>query len=173
MMYFALSHGMRFGSTAQPSVNFLRIFMTDGCVLQFCREGMGAGIYSDAGHNTCGSNYNKDPHGLGAGLWQHEIQDAERYFNDWGFDFIKIDWCGGSKVGSSWRVSGDIRPNWPSICDMINKNLYLSAYTGGGHYNDMDMMVVGYNGGKDSAFREDSYGSNFGLTYIHRHHHQP
>ena len=61
--------------------------------------GMKAGIYSDAGHNTCGSNYNKDPHGLGAGLWQHEVQDAERYFNDWGFDFIKIDWCGGSKLG--------------------------------------------------------------------------
>lgn len=167
--------------------------------------GMKAGIYSDAGHNTCGSNYNKDPHGLGAGLWQHEVQDAERYFNDWDFDFIKIDWCGGSKlgldveqrymrireiidsvankhidinvcrwrypgtwvskVGSSWRVSGDIRPNWPSICAMIEKNLYLSAYAGGGSYNDMDMMVVGYNGGKDSAFWEDSYGSNFGLTY--------
>ena len=167
--------------------------------------GMKAGIYSDAGHNTCGSNYNKDPHGLRAGLWQHEVQDAERYFNDWDFDFIKIDWCGGSKlgldvehrymrireiidsvankhidinvcrwrypgtwvskVGSSWRVSGDIRPNWPSICAMIEKNLYLSAYAGGGSYNDMDMMVVGYNGGKDSAFWEDSYGSNFGLTY--------
>lgn len=167
--------------------------------------GMKAGIYTDAGHNTCGSNYNKDPHGLGAGLWQHEVQDAERYFNEWDFDFIKIDWCGGSKlgldpkerylrireiidsvatkhidinvcrwrypgtwvnkVGSSWRVSGDIRPNWPSICDMIGKNLYLSAYAGGGCYNDMDMMVVGYNGGKDSAFWEDSYGSNFGLTY--------
>lgn len=167
--------------------------------------GMKAGIYTDAGHNTCGSNYNKDPHGLGAGLWQHEVQDAERYFNEWDFDFIKIDWCGGSKlgldpkerylrireiidsvatkhidinvcrwrypgtwvnkVGSSWRVSGDIRPNWPSICDMISKNLYLSAYAGGGCYNDMDMMVVGYNGGKDSAFWEDSYGSNFGLTY--------
>lgn len=167
--------------------------------------GMKAGIYTDAGHNTCGSNYNKDPHGLGAGLWQHEVQDAERYFNEWDFDFIKIDWCGGSKlgldpkerylrireiidsvatkhidinvcrwrypgtwvnkVGSSWRVSGDIRPNWTSICDMISKNLYLSAYAGGGCYNDMDMMVVGYNGGKDSAFWEDSYGSNFGLTY--------
>lgn len=167
--------------------------------------GMKAGIYTDAGHNTCGSNYNKDPHGLGAGLWQHEVQDAERYFNEWDFDFIKIDWCGGSKlgldpkerylrireiidsvatkhidinvcrwrypgtwvnkVGSSWRVSGDIRPNWPSICEMISKNLYLSAYAGGGCYNDMDMMVVGYNGGKDSAFWEDSYGSNFGLTY--------
>lgn len=167
--------------------------------------GMKAGIYSDAGHNTCGSSYNKDQNGIGAGLWQHEVLDAERYFNDWGFDFIKIDWCGGkklgldpgerymrireiidsvankhidinvcrwrypgtwvSKVGSSWRVSGDIRPNWKSICDMIDKNLYLSAYAGGGCYNDMDMMVVGYNGGKDSAFWEDSYGSGFGLTY--------
>ena len=167
--------------------------------------GMKAGIYSDAGHNTCGSSYNKDKNGLGAGLWEHEVLDAERYFNEWGFDFIKIDWCGGrklgldteqryleireiidsvahkhidinvcrwrypgtwvSKVGSSWRVSGDIRPNWKSICDMISKNLYLSAYAGGGGYNDMDMMVVGYNGGKDSAFWEDSYGSGFGLTY--------
>lgn len=60
--------------------------------------GMKAGIYSDAGHNTCGSSYNKDKNGLGAGLWQHEIQDAERYFNEWDFDFIKIDWCGGIMV---------------------------------------------------------------------------
>ena len=27
------------------------------------------------------------------------------------------------------------------------------------------MMVVGYNGGKSSAFLEDSYARNFGLTY--------
>ena len=167
--------------------------------------GMKAGIYSDAGHNTCGSSYNNDKNGLGAGLWQHEIQDAERYFNDWGFDFIKIDWCGGKKlgldemqrytrireiidsvsykhidinvcrwnypgtwvkdVGSSWRISGDIRPNWTFICKMIEKNLYLSAYAGDGGYNDMDMLVVGYNGGKDSPFWEDSYSSGFGLTY--------
>jgi hypothetical protein len=42
MMGFTLSHGMRFGSTAQPSVHFLRIFMTDGTrQTQFCREGTG------------------------------------------------------------------------------------------------------------------------------------
>ena len=167
--------------------------------------GMKAGIYSDAGHNTCGSSYNHDKNGIGAGLWQHEIQDAERYFNEWGFDFIKIDWCGGKKlgldeearykrireiidsvankhidinvcrwrypgtwvknVGSSWRISGDIRPNWKFIWKMIEKNLYLSAYAGDGSYNDMDMLVVGYNGGKDSPFWEDSYSSGFGLTY--------
>lgn len=53
-----------------------------------------AGIYSDAGHNTCGSSYNHDLNGLGAGLWGHDVQDAERYFNEWDFDFIKIDYCG-------------------------------------------------------------------------------
>ncbi|MBR5563862.1 MAG: alpha-galactosidase [Bacteroidales bacterium] len=167
--------------------------------------GMKAGIYSDAGNNTCGSFYNHDENGLGAGLWQHEIQDAERYFNDWGFDFIKIDYCGGQKqgldeeetytrireiidsvankhinisvcrwsypgtwvknVGSSWRISNDIRPSWKSICKMIEKNLYLSAYAGDGGYNDLDMLVVGYNGGKDSAFGKKRKGTTFGLTY--------
>ena len=63
------------------------------------RLGMKAGIYSDAGHNTCGSNYNKDPFGKGVGLWRHDAVDAERYFNDWGFDFIKIDYCGASALG--------------------------------------------------------------------------
>lgn len=62
-------------------------------------KGLKAGIYSDAGHNTCGSSYNHDLNGLGAGLWQHEIQDAERYFKEWDFDFIKIDYCGGRDLG--------------------------------------------------------------------------
>ena len=53
--------------------------------------GLKAGIYSDAGHNTCGSSYNHDLNGLGAGLWSHDVQDAQRYFNEWDFDFIKID----------------------------------------------------------------------------------
>ena len=57
--------------------------------------GLKGGIYSDAGDNTCGSSYNHDLNGLGAGLWNHDIQDAERYFNEWDFDFIKIDFCGG------------------------------------------------------------------------------
>lgn len=56
--------------------------------------GLKAGIYSDAGHNTCGSSYNHDLNGLGAGLWSHDVQDAQRYFNEWDFDFIKIDYCG-------------------------------------------------------------------------------
>ena len=167
--------------------------------------GMKAGIYTDAGHNTCGSNYNKDPYGIGVGLWKHDIQDAERYFNEWDFDFIKIDYCGASalsldertryerireavdsvahkhvdigvcrwaypgtwvkNVGSSWRTSHDIRPNWKSIKEMVALNLYLSAFASDGLYIDMVLLVVGYNGGKSSAFPEDFYARDFGLSF--------
>lgn len=56
--------------------------------------GLKAGIYSDAGSHTCGSRYDNDKHGFGAGLYGHECQDARTYFKEWGFDFIKIDYCG-------------------------------------------------------------------------------
>lgn len=56
--------------------------------------GLKAGIYSDAGSNTCGSRYDNDPNGFGAGLYGHEDQDAQLYFKEWNFDFIKIDYCG-------------------------------------------------------------------------------
>ena len=39
---------------------------------------------------------------------------------------------------------------------VVGKNLYLSAYAGNGHYNDMDMMVIG--------FRDDSKVGGKGLT---------
>lgn len=61
--------------------------------------GLKAGIYSDAGVFTCGSISNKDEEGLHAGLYGHDQQDAQVYFNDWDFDFIKIDYCGGLQLG--------------------------------------------------------------------------
>ena len=145
--------------------------------------GLKAGIYSDAGSNTCGSMYDADVNGVGAGLYGHEHQDAYLYFNDCGFDFIKIDYCGAFELGleeekrytairkaidevggghvsinicrwafpgtwaarlaRSWRISADIQPKWESVKYIIDKNLYLSAYAGGGHYNDMDMLEIG------------------------------
>lgn len=57
--------------------------------------GMKAGIYSDGGCNTCGSIYNNDKKGIGVGLYGHVQQDGLQFFKDWGFDFIKVDWCGG------------------------------------------------------------------------------
>ena len=56
--------------------------------------GLKAGIYSDAGDNTCGSG-NRQAWGMGVGLAGHEEQDCHLYFIDWDFDFIKVDYCGG------------------------------------------------------------------------------
>lgn len=62
------------------------------------RRGLKAGIYSDAGDNTCGSMWDKDEKGLGVGLYGHVQQDCHSFFTDWGFDFLKVDWCGGEHL---------------------------------------------------------------------------
>ncbi|MDD3321387.1 MAG: glycoside hydrolase family 27 protein [Paludibacter sp.] len=56
-----------------------------------------AGIYTDAGVNTCGSIYDKDKFGNGSGINGHVKQDCNRFFKEWGFDFLKVDWCGAEK----------------------------------------------------------------------------
>ena len=151
--------------------------------------GLKAGIYSDAGANTCGNWYDKDSIAEGVGLYGHDQQDADFFFRELEFDFIKVDFCGGnstankqhyaldpkerytaisnailatgrkdvrlnvcrwdypgtwvSDVAVSWRMSQDISARWSSVRNIIQQNLYLSAYAGNGHYNDMDMLEVG------------------------------
>ncbi len=150
--------------------------------------GLRAGIYSDAGADTCGSMWkdakgNYDKGGKGGGLYGHDAADCKLHFVDIGFDFIKVDYCGGLRlkldekvryteianaikatgrtdvrlnlcrwafpgtwaadIAESWRTTGDIRANWGEVKKIINENLYLSAYSKPGHYNDMDMLEVG------------------------------
>lgn len=62
-------------------------------------KGLKAGTYSDAGINTCGSYWDKDSIGIGMGLYGHEQSDLRSMLTDWGFDFIKVDWCGGEWLG--------------------------------------------------------------------------
>ena len=59
--------------------------------------GLKAGIYSDAGDNTCGSG-NRNAWGIGVGFAGHEAEDCHLYFIDWDFDFIKVDYCGGAHM---------------------------------------------------------------------------
>ncbi|MBQ3289007.1 MAG: alpha-galactosidase [Kiritimatiellae bacterium] len=66
--------------------------------------GLKAGTYSDAGSDTCGSMWGgsgsggKDKGGVGAGLYGHDAADCALHFNELGFDFIKVDYCGGTKL---------------------------------------------------------------------------
>ncbi|MBB2147294.1 glycoside hydrolase family 27 protein [Pedobacter gandavensis] len=67
-------------------------------------KGLKAGIYSDAGINTCASMWDKDTIGVGSGLYGHDEQDLNLMLKTWGYDFIKVDWCGGEKLGLSEEV---------------------------------------------------------------------
>lgn len=65
--------------------------------------GLKAGIYSDAGADTCGSmcrdeKGNYDRGGRGGGLYGHDAADCKLFFVDLGFDFIKVDYCGGGRL---------------------------------------------------------------------------
>ena len=69
-------------------------------------------------------------------------------------------WKWAAKVGGQlWRISGDIRDKWKNvgsslhpdqdgdgILDIINANAELALYSCPGHWNDMDMLVVGLYG---------------------------
>ncbi|PWE00395.1 glycoside hydrolase family 27 protein [Marinilabilia rubra] len=62
-------------------------------------KGLKAGIYSDAGINTCASYWDNDTIGSGMGLYGHEWSDLNLMLKEWNYDFIKIDWCGGDWMG--------------------------------------------------------------------------
>lgn len=172
--------------------------------------GLKAGIYTDAGACTCGSLWNSDFYGRTAGMYGHEAQDAAYYFGKCGYDFIKMDYCGGMELGldekeqysaaieairkaagdrkvsvnicrwafpgtwaasiaDSWRISGDTRPSWESVKYAVSENMYLSAYAGNGHYNDMDMLLVGFRdaakvGGTGLTAQEEE--AHFGIWCI-------
>ena len=82
-------------------------------------KGLKAGIYSDAGHNTCGSMFNGDVTGKGVGLYEHEQQDADFFFKECGFDFIKVDFCGGSYYHNEDHLVLDEQQRYTAIAQAI------------------------------------------------------
>ena len=58
------------------------------------RHGLLAGIYTDAGNSGC--------HGKGVGSLGHYQQDADS-FAAWGFDAVKVDFCGAGQAGLTPR----------------------------------------------------------------------
>lgn len=149
-----------------------------------------AGIYTDAGKNTCGSIWDSDKKGVGSGIYGHIKQDCNLFFKECFFDFLKVDWCGGEAMkldeqteytkiisaaksidsnivfnvcrwqfpgdwvinkADSWRIHGDIRPEFSSILAIIDIDADLYKYASPGHYNDMDMLQVG----RGMSYEED------------------
>jgi len=146
--------------------------------------GLKIGLYSSPGPKTCGEYL---------GTYGHELQDA-RTWADWGFDYIKYDWCyyyliaanensqeelekpyrvmrnaldkvnrdlvyslcqygmgdvwkwGKEVGGNSWRTTEDISDSWTSLKEIGFSQNKSAPYAGPGHWNDEDMLVVGWLG---------------------------
>ncbi len=64
--------------------------------------GLKAGIYTSPGPLTCMSF---------EGAYQHEEQDA-RQFANWGFDFLKYDWCSYSHIANGGSKDDPNIPAW-------------------------------------------------------------
>lgn len=95
--------------------------------------GLKAGIYTDAGANTCGAIWGGNTQGESCGLLGHEEKDLDLFFNKFDFDFIKVDYCGGY-VG---QRTGDIscaKDRYTSISECIHriakKDVRMNVCTG-------------------------------------------
>ena len=146
-------------------------------------KGLKIGLYSSPGPKTCAGH---------EGSYKHEELDARQYA-EWGFDYLKYDWCSyggivpkpdhaglmkpyeimrtaldgvrrdivfslcqygmgnvwewGAEVGGNcWRTTGDITDTWSSMSRIGFGQAGHEKYAGPGHWNDPDMLVVGYVG---------------------------
>jgi alpha-galactosidase len=71
-------------------------------------KGLKAGIYSSPGPLTCAKNI---------ASYQHEAVDA-RKIADWGFDFLKYDWCSYGKIDPKPDAEGFRKP-YRTISDAL------------------------------------------------------
>ncbi len=76
------------------------------CISDYAHSlGLEAGIYTEGGRNTCAHYWdNEGANGVDAGTFGHEEQDLRQLLIDGNFDFIKVDWCGGLKMGLDEQV---------------------------------------------------------------------
>ena len=86
-------------------------------------KGLKAGIYSDAGRNTCASFWGKpkDEIGRGVGLYGHDAADFDLFFNPekLNFDFIKIDYCGADAGNNDEGLDLDVEQRYKEIAAAI------------------------------------------------------
>ena len=113
--------------------------------------GLRAGLYTDAGSDGCG--------GAGQGSYGHYQQDANT-FARWGFDAVKVDFCGGiaqhlspasaySAFHQSIAANASGRPMLLSICNFLQP----------GEYAEGQPSLA------ESAFSSFSFGPNVGTSW--------
>jgi alpha-galactosidase len=90
--------------------------------------GLKAGIYTDIGRNSCGQSFNlkspNSPEGSIAereiGTFGHAEKDANLFFKEWGFDYVKVDACGIDNISENARVSNG--GNYRGFAPLIDRD---------------------------------------------------
>lgn len=90
-----------------------------GVVDYIHRIGEKAGIYSDGGKNTCGNYHGGDTIAHDVGLYGYDQRDCDFFFNELGFDFIKVDFCGGVDYHNSEHLNLDAETRYKEIAKAI------------------------------------------------------
>jgi alpha-galactosidase len=127
-------------------------------------KGLKAGIYTSPGPKTCGGY---------TGSYQYEAQDAKQ-FADWGFDFLKYDWCSYSRVVGTKNITSEIhqkpyrlmgailkeqkRDMVFNLCQYGNDQVWKWGFeVGGSSWRTGGDLGFGLNGLFDVAFKNAGY----------------
>ena len=102
-----LIHHTRFPNGLIPVVKYIHAL------------GMRAGIYSDGGKNTCGNYHGNDTIAHDVGLYGYDQRDCDFFFKECGFDFIKVDFCGGVSYHNSEHLDLDAETRYRAIAAAI------------------------------------------------------
>lgn len=96
---------------AQGNVNSNKRFPDMKALADYIHEkGLKAGLYTSPGPATCGGY---------VGAYQHEEQDARR-FAEWGFDFLKYDWCSYGDIAKDPDLAAMQKP-YRQMGDILKK----------------------------------------------------
>ncbi|MBR1652969.1 MAG: alpha-galactosidase [Alloprevotella sp.] len=104
-----LVHPTRFPNGLKPVADYIH------------SRGLKAGIYSDAGANTCGNYWAHDELAVNVGLYGYDQRDIDFYFKDCGFDFIKVDFCGGMAGNNSQNLILDPQERYTAIAEAMRR----------------------------------------------------
>ena len=113
-----LHDAQRLGSVRDASGRILpnRLFPDMKALTDYIHaKGLKAGIYTSPGPRTCGGF---------EGAYGHEAQDAQQ-FADWGFDFLKYDWCSYQFIAEGGDPKTGTIPAW---CNWKKNKLELEIY---------------------------------------------
>jgi rhodanese-related sulfurtransferase len=117
--YFNIDDGFFGGRAVDGVLQFHKERFPNGIkpIADYAHEnGLKAGIYSDGGDKTCGFYYDGEgENGDNVGLYKHEKQDLKLYLETCSFDFIKVDWCGGLRLGL------DEKEQYTKIAEIIDE----------------------------------------------------